>query len=401
MMFFQIAGSTFSDLLNLPDRSAYGTFNILSSNGLPIIKKFDLPQQTLEKIHHTKARLTAADGNYYFYSVLPALDWEIIYCVDKWRLYRILYLLVGLIVFLGIISVIIAAYVTQYINKTVVVPIQYLSNNMRAWTENKTFENPKTYKILEINALYNDFEGMTKKIITLINMNYKATLIQRKAELKMLQAQINPHFIFNTLEAINSFALIYDAAEISEITLAFSALIEQSIRYQADAVHGFKQELHLTDCYLTIIRIRFGDKISVRKNIESVAYGVSLPRLSLQPIIENAVTHGIIPSGRNCVIQIDANVVGGDLIIQITDDGIGISNDTLDKLNASFIAGDNSAEESIGLINVNKRLKLLYGDAYHLEILSEENCFTKVILKVKTDSDSLKNSVHTEAHNEI
>lgn len=401
MMFFQIAGSTFSDLLNLPDRSAYGTFNILSSNGLPIIKKFDLPQQTLEKIHHTKARLTAADGNYYFYSVLPALDWEIIYCVDKWRLYRILYLLVGLIVFLGIISVIIAAYVTQYINKTVVVPIQYLSNNMRAWTENKTFENPKTYKILEINALYNDFEGMTKKIITLINMNYKATLIQRKAELKMLQAQINPHFIFNTLEAINSFALIYDAAEISEITLAFSALIEQSIRYQADAVHGFKQELHLTDCYLTIIRIRFGDKISVRKNIESAAYGVSLPRLSLQPIIENAVTHGIIPSGRNCVIQIDANVVGGDLIIQITDDGIGISNDTLDKLNASFIAGDNSAEESIGLINVNKRLKLLYGDAYHLEILSEENCFTKVILKVKTDSDSLKNSVHTEAHNEI
>lgn len=401
MMFFQIAGSTFSDLLNLPDRSAYGTFNILSSNGLPIIKKFDLPQQTLEKIHHTKARLTAADGNYYFYSVLPALDWEIIYCVDKWRLYRILYLLVGLIVFLGIISVIIAAYVTQYINKTVVVPIQYLSNNMRAWTENKTFEPPKTYKILEINALYNDFEGMTKKIITLINMNYKATLIQRKAELKMLQAQINPHFIFNTLEAINSFALIYDAAEISEITLAFSALIEQSIRYQADAVHGFKQELHLTDCYLTIIRIRFGDKISVRKNIESVAYGVSLPRLSLQPIIENAVTHGIIPSGRNCVIQIDANVVGGDLIIQITDDGIGISNDTLDKLNASFIAGDNSAEESIGLINVNKRLKLLYGDAYHLEILSEENCFTKVILKVKTDSDSLKNSVHTEAHNEI
>ena len=401
MMFFQIAGSTFSDLLNLPDRSAYGTFNILSSNGLPIIKKFDLPQQTLEKIHHTKARLTAADGNYYFYSVLPALDWEIIYCVDKWRLYRILYLLVGLIVFLGIISVIIAAYVTQYINKTVVVPIQYLSNNMRAWTENKTFENPKTYKILEINALYNDFEGMTKKIITLINMNYKATLIQRKAELKMLQAQINPHFIFNTLEAINSFALIYDAAEISEITLAFSALIEQSIRYQADAVHGFKQELHLTDCYLTIIRIRFGDKISVRKNIESAAYGVSLPRLGLQPIIENAVTPGIIPSGRNCVIQIDANVVGGDLIIQITDDGIGISNDTLDKLNASFIAGDNSAEESIGLINVNKRLKLLYGDAYHLEILSEENCFTTVILKVKTDSDSLKNSVHTEAHNEI
>ena len=87
------------------------------------------------------------------------------------------------------------------------------------------------------------------------------------------------------------------------------------------------------------------------------------------------------------------------MIIQITD--IGISNDTLDNLNASFIAGDNSAEESIGLINVNKRLKLLYGDAYHLEILSEENCFTKVILKVKTDSDSLKNSVHTEAHNEI
>lgn len=382
MLFFQISGQTFSDMLKMPEKSDNGTFSILSSNNLPIVKSFETPTQILKQADADESGVASVDGEYYFYRNLPDFDWKIVYCVSKWNLYRILYMLITLIVLLCGISIIVTSFFTQHINKTVVTPIQKLSSSMRNWSENVLFSKKKKYDIYEIDTLYDDFENMTKKVTDLINKNYKAMLVQRESELKMLQSQINPHFIFNTLEAINSFALIYDAEEISEITVAFSELIEQSIGYTSDKEHTFAQEIHLVDCYLTIIRIRYGDKILISKDIDNEILNISMPALILQPILENSIIHGIKSSRKRFEIDISAHRSGDDVIIKIRDNGTGIEKSKVDKLNQSFMLEKNSTEKSIGLINVNKRLKLLYGDNYHLKISSEFNEFTEVELKI-------------------
>ncbi len=383
ILFFQISNRVFSGMLSFAERSDNSQFCILASNNLPLAKNFDLSDDVISKISNSKDGVTSLPGKYYFYSTLSGLNWKIVCCVDKYSLYRLLYLLIGLIILLCIISIIVVVFFTQHINKTVVSPIQKLSKAMRTWNENKIFKKKQDYEISEIDMLYDDFQNMTQSITDLININYKSTLVQRESELKMLQAQINPHFIFNTLESINSLAIIHDAHEISDITLAFSELIEQSIGYEAESLHTLEQELHLLDCYITIMQIRFGNKISIIKDIDDDTLTVLMPRLTLQPVIENSINHGIIPSGRKCDLKIEAHIIKSDLIIKIYDNGIGIGKDELSILNNSFIAEKSSVEKSIGLININKRLKLLYGDEYHLRISSEENKFTEVVLNIK------------------
>ena len=140
--------------------------------------------------------------------------------------------------------------------------------------------------------------------------------------------------------------------------------------------------MHLVDCYLTIIQIRYANRIIISKDIDDDILNTPMPGLILQPIVENSIIHGIIPSGRKCELKITAHRSGSDLVIRIRDNGVGMEKEKADRLNHSFIIEKTSTEKSIGLINVNKRLKLLYGDEYHLKISSIVNEFTEVEIKI-------------------
>ena len=201
----------------------------------------------------------------------------------------------------------------------------------------------------------------------------------------MLQSQINPHFMFNTLEAINSMSLIYDVPEIGDMITALADILEHSIG-RDDRLIMLSEEMHYIDSYIYIYNVRFPGKFKVVKNIDSRAMNVSLPRLLIQPVIENALTHGIIPSDRKCTLQISALVGEKDMYVTVRDDGAGIPKDKLAELNQRFINDDLSTEGSIGLINVNKRLKLYFGDEYHIKIDSEKDKYTSVTLRFCLDS---------------
>lgn len=388
MLFFQISGRAFSDMLKMPEKSDNGTFSILSSNNLPIVKNFETPVKILNQMNGNRSGIISDSGKYFFYRNLPDFNWNIVYCVNKWNLYRVLYMLIALIILLCGISIIVATYFSQHINKTVVIPIQKLSASMKSWAENVVFNKNRNYDIYEINALYDNFENMTQKVTDLINKNYKATLVQRESELKMLQSQINPHFIFNTLEAINSFAAIYDVEEISEITMALASLIEEGIGYHSDSEHTFGDEITLLDNYITIMRIRYGNRITMEKHVESTLLSIPMPSLILQPIAENAVIHGLIPSDKDGVITIDAREDGGDLCITLSDNGIGMEKEAVCEMNNAFSDGAPIKGKSIGLTNVNRRLKLLYGDKYRLSIDSEKGKFTTVTIRIAIQTNT-------------
>lgn len=385
---FQINARVFHDMSTPTEKLGKGEFCILSDNNLPISNSFDIPDGTMQRIIERKNGTDSTPGKYFMYSALSDLNWELVYRADKWNIYKIVYLLFILTLLLCSLAIVAAVYFTNTINKSVVIPISELENSMLSWNENDVFHKPHEYTTREVNILYDGFETMTQKVNSLINTNYKQALIQRESELKMLQSQINPHFIFNTLESINSFAAIYDAEEISDITMALASLIEEGIGYHSDSVHTLSDEVALVEDYLTIMRIRYGDRITIQKDIDDTLLKTPMPSLILQPIVENAVLHGLIPLDKNGILTIRTFRGQNDVCICICDNGIGIPAEKLTAMNDSFITDKPFDGKSIGLTNVNKRLKLLYGDSYHIHISNEPQGGTCVLIKIALNSSN-------------
>ncbi|MFD7169675.1 sensor histidine kinase [Streptomyces violascens] len=183
-----------------------------------------------------------------------------------------------------------------------------------------------------------------------------------EAEIKALRAQISPHFIFNSLAAIASFVRT-DPERARELLLEFADFTRYSFRRHGDFT-TLADELHSIDQYLALVRARFGDRLSVTLQVAPEVLPVALPFLCLQPLVENAVKHGIegaVTAGR---ITISALDVGNEAEVVIEDDGAGMDPEELRRI----LRGDGDPSGGIGLLNVDERLRQVYGDAYGLVI---------------------------------
>lgn len=247
----------------------------------------------------------------------------------------------------------------------------------------------------EIGKLTQDFNRMLKKIQSLIVDNYiskirqaKAESNQRHAELRALQAQINPHFLYNTLGTISSLALLEGVDSISRMAEALSEFFRYSI-HNGEINVTLRDELAQVERYFTIQRIRYGERLSLEIDIPESLLNQPLIKLTLQPLVENACIHGLENIGQG-KIRIHSRVDGGKLMILITDTGIGINESDLLKIR-TILEHPESVEGTenqygIGLRNVQARLKLHYGPEYGLEIESKEREGTTVILKIPYQS---------------
>lgn len=248
----------------------------------------------------------------------------------------------------------------------------------------------------EIGKLTHNFNRMLKKIQILIIDNYtskihqaKAESNQRHAELRALQAQINPHFLYNTLGTISSLAVLEGVDSISRMAEALSEFFRYSI-HNDEIMVTLRDELAQVERYFTIQRIRYGERISLEVDILESVLNQSLVKLTLQPLVENACIHGLESTGQG-KIKIHSRVEGAKLMIFITDTGIGISESDLLKIRTA-LEHPESIEETgtqfgIGLRNVQARLNLHYGTGYGLEIESQEGEGTTVILNIPFNQD--------------
>ena len=237
---------------------------------------------------------------------------------------------------------------------------------------------------------------MTKEIDHLVNRIYREQLTRKDAEIKALQSQINPHFLFNTLESINWMAQLNNVPEISETVSALSSLMEISIG-RDDRLITIEEEFTYIDNYILILKKRFEDRITLEKNIQSEVMDIKIPRLLIQPLIENAVYHGLERSRNKGVIKLNAQISGDEVLIEVVDNGLGIEKDELEMINDKlsmdnetyFRSMESNGKKSIGIDNVNRRIKLLYGEEYTLRLESVPGEYTKVIVHIpysKSDS---------------
>lgn len=390
LIIFEISREALNDIAAPANTSATGSVFILSGQnkyiaGSDINLLPGLSPGAIYDINTKPGGMTKSESDIIFFHSTAQPDWRILYTINSYSIYRSSYLMMCCIIVLCLISLLLLILFAKYINSSITKPIRNLVTQMSVWDESNTASLPQNTPDDEIGALYKEFSRLTGRVHSLINQNYKSRIMLKESEIKMLQSQINPHFMFNTLEAINSLSLIYDVPEIGDMITALADILEHSIG-RDDRLIMLSEEMHYIDSFIYIYNVRFPGKFEVVKNIDSQAMRVSLPRLLIQPVIENALTHGIIPSGRKCTLQISALLRGKDMYVTVRDDGAGIPEDKLAELNRRFISDDLSTEGSIGLINVNKRLKLYFGDEYHIKIESEKDKFTSVTLRFCLDS---------------
>lgn len=241
----------------------------------------------------------------------------------------------------------------------------------------------------EIGELTNGFTKMINRINSLIEEVYKAEvhvkdlIIKKKeAEIHALQSQIKPHFLFNTMESIKMNLLKKKDTETANIVQSFSKLLRKSIDWTNDII-SIRQELDLVETYLKIQKYRYREKLNYVFEVDEDLWEYSIPKFSLQPIVENAIFHGIEMKEEDGTVRIIVKKLEKEIEILINDDGNGMTLERLEQVRQRLLSEDaNSESESIGLINVNQRIKLHFGEEYGITINSTYGSSTTVEIKL-------------------
>lgn len=201
-----------------------------------------------------------------------------------------------------------------------------------------------------------------------------------RAEVKALRAQISPHFVYNSLSTIAAFIRV-DPDRARDLLLDFADYTRYSFR-RAGEFTTLADELGNIDRYLALERARFGDRLQVRLRISPEVLGVVVPFLAVQPLVENAVRHGLAARPEGGTVTIEAADVGADCIISVEDDGIGMDPASVGLADLDPVDGGPDGETHVGLGNVDDRLRAVFGQDYGLVVETAPGAGTKVILRV-------------------
>lgn len=240
----------------------------------------------------------------------------------------------------------------------------------------------------EVGKMIESYNAMAKRINDNIIKTYHYKLRQKQTELKMLQFQINPHFLYNALNTISAIAKLENVDYIPQIASNLSDMFRYNISNKEIVTIG--EELQHTLHYMDIQMIRFPDRFEVMTDVDESLLDCKVIKFILQPVVENAYKYGFKRRGKKDIIKIKAYREGDeDVIICVEDNGAGIEMLRLEELNESFKKSERLKEQGgVGLQNVNSRLKNYYGESYHIWLESAPDCFTRVYLKIRFSKDT-------------
>ena len=229
----------------------------------------------------------------------------------------------------------------------------------------------------EFKSIGHSFNMMLGSIRHLIERHDKMALENNMAIVQMMESQFNPHFLFNTLESIR-YLVKFNPKVADKTVVNLSKLLRYSIQNTVDTVR-FKEEFDFAKRYIEIMKVRFGERLEFNDNISEDVKEVSVPKMVIQPIVENAVKYGFGEDVEVLKVGISAYIKSGKVYVTVRDDGVGIEKDLLKELVVNLKEKYNLSDH-IGLYNVHKRIELLYGSEYGLEIKSETGKGTEVVL---------------------
>lgn len=235
----------------------------------------------------------------------------------------------------------------------------------------------------EIGSIGRGINILSKELLNLINTMILEEKNKKDLEFKMLQSQINPHFLYNTLNSIKWMATIQNATGIPEMTTSLARLLK-NISKGTDELISLKEEIELLNEYITIQQYRYGGGITVDYDVKlEELYSCKIIKFTLQPIVENAIFHGIEPKGNKGKISIVVSKISSEKIsVEIIDDGVGITDVKIKEILGENPIKNNKSFNNIGIKNVDDRIKLTFGNEYGLTITSEINKYTNMKITI-------------------
>jgi two-component system sensor histidine kinase YesM len=301
----------------------------------------------------------------------------------------------SLLMFAAILFSVVAAW---SLSRSIYMPIKKLHDITATITKNDLQALVTSDNVDEITELGLSFNIMIGKIRDLLDSKIKEQENLKKAEMRALQAQINPHFLYNTLDTIIWMAESKKNKQVIEIVSALSKFFRISLSKGKDWI-TIAEEIEQTRSYLTIQKIRYRDVLDFNIDFDEGVSNNTILKLILQPLVENALYHGIKNKRQGGTIYVRAKMKNeNEVLLEVEDDGIGFTDEKLAQLQAELAdnSGDIRMESGFGIGNVNKRIKLYYGKQYGLSVRSEYNtgtCVTLVIPAKKDDGSQNDNPV--------
>ena len=282
-------------------------------------------------------------------------------------------MIVMLAVFAGLVAV-------TVLSCSITAPIRELSNAMKQ-VEQENFDiEIQSRRKDEIGHLITSFHYMVGKIRQLICEVYQKKIEQKNAEIRALQAQINPHFLYNTLDSINWMLIERDEQDISDVVISLGEILRYAVGGQNHLV-PLGSEARYIESYLFIQKNRLEDRLNYQWELAEDTLDVLVPRLIMQPIVENAVIHGIEPLKKGGVILMKAWIEKEMLLIRVTDNGRGMNQEELEALREKISGTDEI--ENIGMRNIQRRMELTYGQEQAMEIESVQGEGATITLRMK------------------
>ena len=283
-----------------------------------------------------------------------------------------------------LIIIICAVCITGYM----VHPVEHLSHKMSSQSGHTLIQSTRYLnRTDEIGTLYNEYNAMVESLNAAVKQDYQDKLVLLDAQMKSLEARINSHFLFNTLEAINSIAELEDNESIATMSLALGNMFRYTLKTQSELVTVQDELDHVND-YVTIQRIRFDNRFHLELDIPAEYLNNKVLKLILQPLVENALYHGLNYCTTGDTINIRAYAENNCLMIDVYDNGQGMAIETLTKLQsslmeeASFTELGHRNKQSIGLKNIHSRIELYYGKGYGLTVTSSQSEWTNVRIRL-------------------
>lgn len=279
--------------------------------------------------------------------------------------------LVGLIVSL-VLSIIFASRISAPINKLMSAMKKVENGHMDVTFEDKNFNETK--------ELSEGFQKMVKNLKELISKVYEGELRKKEAEFKALQAQINPHFLYNTLDTINYMLIIEEKYDVSKLVTNLGDILRYNIRKGNDIV-TLEEDIEQIEKYLYIQKTRFGERLHYEFDISSDTLKCRILKLLIQPIVENSINHGIEMKRGQGFVKITSGISVDCLFIKVEDNGIGIDEEQLSRIlmeEPAYVPIGKSTH--LGISNVNRRIKMYYGEKFGIEIQSGKNTGTCVTI---------------------
>lgn len=375
----------YSDLVADIETSLNGELFISGDDGLILShRKKAFLGSSVASLYPDALELNAGSGtifrneskNYISWETIPGPSWFMVGIVPEEEYREQIMAIRNWIFLAAFILGVLAVTASLFLARWITGPLMELTRQMNrvktgdfSFTHNYQGSN-------EIALLYDHFERMVREIDDLIRKVYQEELLLKQAELSALIMQINPHFLYNTLDSINWMARTKGVPKIGEMAKALGDLMRRTIQGQ-DRI-PLREEMINIDNYLKIERFRYGDSISYSFSVPDELLEVEIPKLIIQPLVENAIIHGIEPSSRPGLIHIGAErwISGDDtevLRVLVFDNGVGSGR------TSSYVPGEG---DRVGLYNVHQRLQLMYGPEYGVEVVSSTGEGTTAIIRM-------------------